>query len=164
MQRFIELSSLVPPGGRFDRSVYGYWAAYRFHESIHISPNFYYGPATGILFRTGAYALVPRLFANQSGRYPDGELTHEVLESFYGFTHYPAPYTYNLGCERIPYDWYGLRSVGSSWPALEVVSDVFSWCGPYPELCSFGGNVNGVDTFAGWSNLSHTVCFTRRTH
>ncbi|KAF2213072.1 hypothetical protein CERZMDRAFT_40386, partial [Cercospora zeae-maydis SCOH1-5] len=147
--RFIELWNLVPQGGRFDLSVLNYWAAHRFHWSIEHSPNFFYGPLTGIIFRTVVYALIPRLLANHTGRYPDGELTHEVLESFYAITHDPAPFTYHVGWERIPANWYGLASTGSSWTLVDAITDAFSFCGPYPELCSFGGNVHGVNTFTG---------------
>lgn len=153
--RFIELWNLVPPGGRFDLSVYAYWAAYRFRESIHISPNFFHAPLFGLFIRTGAYALVPRLLANQSGLYADGELTHPILESFFGVSHYPVPFSYLPGHEKIPENWYGLRSVGSSWPAIQVLADCFSFCGMYDELCGFGGNVAGVDTYVGEWHCTH---------
>ncbi|KAI5362707.1 Putative chloroperoxidase [Septoria linicola] len=175
VERFIKLWSLVPPGERFDLSVYGYWAAYRFHESIHISPNFWFGPTTGLLARNAGYGIPPCCLANQTGRYPDGELTHEILESFYAITHYPAPFTHIPGWERIPANWYGLRSIGSSWPLVQVIADVLGFCASYNELCSVGGNIAGVDTFAGIrlddpasgvANLGHLfegtnlLCFT----
>ena len=52
------------------------FAMTRFQDSVSTNPYFFYGPATGLLVRNGAFLLPPRIFANFSAEYlPDGQLS-----------------------------------------------------------------------------------------
>ncbi|EME78939.1 uncharacterized protein MYCFIDRAFT_60430 [Pseudocercospora fijiensis CIRAD86] len=144
---FHRLYNSVPEGRPFTFHDMGAIAARRFHECIATSPNFYFGPVSGMVVANAAKIFAARLFANYTDpAHPEGVLTHDILKSFFGICDYPRPFTYNIGWERIPERW--TRRPGA-YGLLEFNFDLIQWIGWFPELASIGGNMGRVNTFAG---------------
>lgn len=118
----------------------------RFNQSIAYNPDFFYGPSAGLVVRNAAYAFTGSLFVNTSAEHPDGVLGKEVLKSFFAVTGEEGNFTYNEGCERIPDNWYRRQS---DYTFVSYGLDLVTWVTKYPQLLSFGGNTNGVNTFTG---------------
>ncbi|EME80788.1 uncharacterized protein MYCFIDRAFT_79994 [Pseudocercospora fijiensis CIRAD86] len=100
----------------------------------------------GFIARNAGYLFALRLFANHSTEYPEGQLTHENLKSFFGVTGRGSNFTYQKGWERIPQNFY---KVPLDWGLVQLNLDLVSWTLQYPQLASIGGNLGRVNSFAG---------------
>lgn len=145
MNLFKELYYSVPEGQIFTLESMSASAARRFHESIAGNSFYFYGLYTGVLASNAACVFANRFLANYSNG-PEGELTHNVLYSFYALSDDPEPFTYKAGWERIPDEW-----VSSPAPIglVEFNTDIVQMMLYQPELLTIGGNMGEVNTFVG---------------
>lgn len=70
----------------------------------------------------------------------------DVLKSFWAVYEEDGKLAYKEGWEQIPENWYR-RPVDYSLVGLNL--DLVEWFVKFPILASIGGNVDGVNTFAG---------------
>jgi len=75
--QFYNLGKDNPDGYTID--VLGESAQKRFEQSKAENPYFFYGPATGLVFRNAGFGIAARLFANYSSEHPDGLLSESQL-------------------------------------------------------------------------------------
>merc|ERR1739841_95038 len=64
------------------------------------------GPFTGVLVQPAAYTFIYRFMANHSEEAPAGELSYDVIKSWFAIDGESGSYTANQGHERIPENWY----------------------------------------------------------
>lgn len=145
---FQQMYYYIPEDQLYDLYVMGSLAALRFHQSVATNPYMYWGPYIGLNVN-GAKLFATRLMPSfPPGGNPDGELTHAILKSFFAISDYPVPFTYNVGWERFPFNWYP-RTVDYDLGLL--LADMLQWFVWFPELASIGGNLGEVNTFTGES-------------
>merc|ERR1739843_19935 len=70
------------------------------------NPYFFNGPFTGVLVQPAAYTFIYRFMANHSEEAPAGELSYDVIKSWFAIDGESGSYTANQGQERIPENWY----------------------------------------------------------
>jgi len=116
----------------------------RVEQSIAENPFFYSGPATGLIFRNGAWALITRLMANYSDEHPDGLLTGDNLKSFFAISGDEGSFVYSEGSERIPENWYRRPT---DYDTVDILADILTWSQKYPNVVSIGGNTGTVNSF-----------------
>ncbi|KKK16525.1 hypothetical protein ARAM_003076 [Aspergillus rambellii] len=132
--------------GTFSMELMGERAKIRFDQAKATNPNFYYGPATGLIFRNAGYLFSGRLFRNHSQDNTEGVLTKDIVRNFYGIYGEEGNFTYREGWERIPENWY---RTPSDWDIVNFNADLIPWLVKYPELASIGGNTGTVNSFTG---------------
>lgn len=117
--------------------------------SIANNPNYFSPAFAGVAFTPAAHLFVFELMANHSDANPRGQLTPEVLETFFSYTRDSSgnlQYTY--GHDRIPDNWYR-RSLLDQWTLPDILLGVASQCAAYPSTCKVGGNTGTVNSFTG---------------
>lgn len=127
---------------------------FRFGQSVSENPNFAYGPFSGLIVSQAAFTFIPAFMSNHSAEFPNGKLTRQTLNSFFGVTEKNSDgkgggtLSYAPGTEKIPDNWYRRSStVPYSIPLFAL--DVVRIGAQYPQIVSIGGNTNGVNTFSG---------------
>ncbi|CZR52765.1 related to oxidase [Phialocephala subalpina] len=123
------------------------FAVERFLQDISYNPNFVYLPWSGWFVRNAAIIFSGRLFVNCSEEYPDGILGKEGFKSIYGVTGPDDNMVYNSGGDRIPENYYRRPDDFTFTDGLQDL--LYHTVIKRPTLFSIGGNVNGVNTFAG---------------
>lgn len=117
--------------------------------SIANNPNYFSPAFAGVAFTPAAHLFVFELMANHSAQYPKGLLTPETLMDFFSYTRdAQGNLQYVYGHEKIPDNWYR-RAQDDAWTLPDILAGVASQCLAFPSTCKVGGNVNGVNTFAG---------------
>ena len=70
----------------------------------------------------------------------------EVFKSFFAVTGTEGKFTYNVGHERIPENWY---RIPVDYNLADLNLDIVGWVLQHPELGSVGGNTGTVNSFVG---------------
>ncbi|KAK2000999.1 oxidase [Colletotrichum falcatum] len=147
MDQFRALYDMSPGEGGYDMDLFGERSAARFRESVATNPNFYYGPFTGMIARNAAYLFACRMFSNYSSENPaTGVLNKETLKSFFAVQGQEGNLAYNRGWERIPENWYRMPV---DYTLVQLNLDLVALIAKHPKLGSIGGNMGGVNSFAG---------------
>ncbi|KAF2498991.1 Cloroperoxidase [Lophium mytilinum] len=123
--------------------------AKRFEESKASNPHFYSGPYTGMIGRNAGYAFTTRLLSNHSAEHPLGQMTKNVLKSFwavYEDSKQPSGLVYKRGQEQIPSNWY---RIPVDYSLVQLNVDLLQWYLKYPATLSIGGNMGKVNSFVG---------------
>ncbi|KAH7333514.1 Chloroperoxidase [Rhexocercosporidium sp. MPI-PUGE-AT-0058] len=123
------------------------FAVKRFFQDISYNPNFVYLPWSGWFVRNAAVIFSGRLFVNCSEEYPDGIFSKEGLKAIYGVTGPDDDMVYVRGSDRIPENYYRRPRDFTFTDGLADL--IYHTIIKRPVLFSIGGNVNGVNTFAG---------------
>ena len=79
----------------------------RFEQSIDNNPYFFYGPFSGVGVQPAAYTFIFRFMGNKSAERPEGQLTKEVLKSFFAISGTEGNFTY-VSVSIIPYCAHGV--------------------------------------------------------
>lgn len=130
--------------------------SFRFNQSVAENPHFFYGPFSGLIVSQAAFTFIPAFMSNHSAAYPNGVLSRQTLNSFFGVTENNSDgkgggkLTYAPGTEKFPDNWYR-RPTANAYSIPEFAADVLRMAGQYPQITSVGGNTNGVNTFTGVS-------------
>ena len=121
----------------------------RFDQQIANNPDFFNAPFSGVLVQPAAYTFIYRFMGNKSAEHPDGQLTQEVLKSFFGMTQAKdGSWSGGLGHERIPDNWYK-RAIGDEYTIPFFNLDVVQEGIAYPKFFDVGGNLGKKNSFAG---------------
>ena len=121
----------------------------RFDQSIQNNPYFFNGPFSGVAVQPAAYTFIYRFMGNKSAEHPEGQLTKEVLKSFFGVTeNSDGSLSGGEGQERIPDNWYK-RAVGAEYTIPFFILDLLQEAGVYPKFLDIGGNTGTTNTFTG---------------
>ncbi|KAF2813627.1 uncharacterized protein BDZ99DRAFT_557545 [Mytilinidion resinicola] len=107
------------------------------------------GPYTGMIGRNAGYAFAIRLLNNHSVENPLGQMTKNVLKSFwavYDDDKPPSGLVYGKGHEQIPSNWY---RIPVDYTLVRLNVDLFQWYLKYPATLSIGGNTGKVNSFVG---------------
>lgn len=126
----------------------------RFTESVEQNPHFFYGPFSGFVVSQAAFTFIPAFMSNHSAEFPNGILSRQTLNSFYGVTETggtgvgDGTLTWNAGTEKIPDNWYK-RSSSVPYSIPLFVLDTLRIENKYPQITSIGGNTGTVNSFAG---------------
>merc|ERR1711915_754755 len=94
------------PGGFVTMESLTSFRAQRFNTQKETNPYFFNGPFTGVLVQPAAYTFIYRFMANHSEEAPAGELSYDVIKSWFAIDGESGSYTANQGHERIPENWY----------------------------------------------------------
>jgi len=123
------------------------YAVDRWYQDVSYNPNFVYLPWSGWFVRNAAVVFSGRLFANHSEEYPNGILGKEGLKAIYGVSGPEDNMTYTRGSDRIPENYYRRPT---DYILVEGTLDmIIEVAAKHPVLFSIGGNVDGVNSFAG---------------
>jgi hypothetical protein len=79
--------------------------SHRFDTQIARNPYFFNGPFTGVLVQPAAYTFIYRFMANHTAANPTGELSYDVIKSWFGIQGNDGSYVAKQGWERIPDNW-----------------------------------------------------------
>jgi len=113
------------------------------------NPYFFNGPFTGVAVQPAAYTFIYRFMANHSAEHPEGQLTQDVLKSFFGYTSDGnGGFTGGLGYERIPDNWYK-RAVGDEYTIPFFNQDLTQEALMYNKFLDVGGNTGTTNSFTG---------------
>ena len=121
----------------------------RFDASIANNPYFFNAPFPGLLVQSAAFTFIYRFMANHSAENPIGDLSYDVIKSWFGITGENGNYKANQGYERIPDNWYR-RSLVSTYTIPYFLGDTVVAAGLHPKFLDIGGNLDGkTNNFAG---------------
>jgi hypothetical protein len=93
------------PGGEVTIDSLTAFRSHRFDQQIANNPYFFNGPFAGVLVQPAAYTFIYRFMANHSAQNPSGNLTYDVLQSWFGVQGTNGKYEAKQGTERIPENW-----------------------------------------------------------
>ncbi|USW58199.1 Putative chloroperoxidase [Septoria linicola] len=136
------------PSGFVDLNSLTSFRSKRFDAQIANNPYFFNGPFTGVLVQPAAYTFIYRFMSNHSAAAPVGELSHDVLKSWFGITGNSGSFKVNPGQEKIPLNWYR-RSRSYPYESTYFLGDAAAAIALYPKFANVGGNTNGRNTFTG---------------
>ena len=131
----------------------------RFDQSVNNNPYFFNGPFSGVAVQPAAFTFIYRFMGNKSAEHPEGQLTQEVLKSFFGFTeNSDGSFSGGEGYERIPDNWYK-RAVGDEYTIPFFMLDLVQEALLYPKFLDIGGNLGETNSFTGVDvgNLTNNV-------
>lgn len=123
----------------------------QFDHSIANNPYFFNAPFSGVAVQPAAYTFIYRFMGNKSAEHPDGQLTQDVLKSFFSMTGPDSNgnFTYVEGYERIPDNWYKRSPTISPYTIPFFMLDLVQEALVYPKFLDIGGNTGKVNTFTG---------------
>jgi len=127
---------------------------FRFEQSVSENPFFFYGPFSGLIVSQAAFTFIPAFMSNHSAEFPNGRLSRQVLNSFFGVTENNSDgagggtLSYAPGTEKFPDNWYR-RSTLNAYTIPAFAADVVRLGAEYPQIVSVGGNTDGVNSFTG---------------
>jgi hypothetical protein len=85
------------PGGSVTLDSLTSFRSQRFDTQIDSNPYFFNGPFTGVLVQPAAYTFIYRFMANHSAESPIGDLSYEVIQSWFGISGSNGSYQANQG-------------------------------------------------------------------
>ncbi|KAH6625885.1 hypothetical protein C7974DRAFT_209323 [Boeremia exigua] len=143
------------PGGQVSLESLTAFRSDRFDTQIKNNPNFFNGPFSGVLVQPAAYTFIYRFMANHSAENPEGLLSYETLQSWFGVEGTNGAYNAVQGTERIPTNWYR-RALEYPYEVDYFLVDVVNAAKLHPKFLNVGGNLGKTNSFAGVdvSNLS----------
>ncbi|OTA22672.1 hypothetical protein BTJ68_12763 [Hortaea werneckii EXF-2000] len=136
------------PGGFVTMESLTSFRAQRFNTQKETNPYFFNGPFTGVLVQPAAYTFIYRFMANHSEEAPAGELSYDVIKSWFAIDGESGSYTANQGHERIPENWYK-RAIAYPYELDYFNADVLNAAALHPEFLDVGGNLGTTDSFTG---------------
>jgi len=136
------------PGGFVTMESLTSFRAQRFNTQKETNKYFFNGPFTGVLVQPAAYTFIYRFMANHSEEAPAGELSYDVIKSWFAIDGESGSYTANQGQERIPENWYK-RAIAYPYETPYFLADVVNAAGLHPEFLDVGGNLGTTDSFTG---------------
>lgn len=120
----------------------------RFDTQIKNNPYFFNGPFTGVLVQPAAYTFIYRFMANHTQDHPEGILTYETIQSWFGVSGSNNNYQANQGTEQIPLNWYR-RALEYPYETDYFVVDAVNAAALHPKFLNVGGNTGTTNSFAG---------------
>jgi hypothetical protein len=122
------------------------------HNSISTNPQFFFGPFSGLLVSNAGHCFVPGMMANFSSENPNGQVTKNILMSFFAVSEDPitGALKHKKGHERIPDDWFRRPSgLLNEYGNLEFAIDLIKMAAVNPAILKVGGNTGKINSFAG---------------
>lgn len=138
------------PGGFVTMDCLTSFRSHRFDQQVARNPYFFNGPFTGVLVQPAAYTFIFRFMANHTAEAPAGELSYDVIKSWFGITGDNGNYVANQGQERIPDNWYR-RAFEYPYEVTYFLADVVNAAGLHPKFLNIGGNTGTTSSFTGVS-------------
>jgi hypothetical protein len=133
-QDFIDNS----PGGVVTIDSLTKFRSKRWDDQVSKNPYFFSGPLSGLAFAPAGYTFAYRFMANHSVENTKGELTHDVLATWYGVSGESGSYTAKHGHEAIPRNWYK-RAVEYPYSLPYFIADLLDAGLKHPKFLSIGG-------------------------
>ena len=130
--------NLVAMGDKYNLDNAAAQSDYTTRYSILNNPYYFSAPFSGFV-APGAHNFVVNFMSNHSVENPGGELTRDILQSFFAVTGTPTNFQYNQGQERIPLNWYK-RPTLQQYNANDVFADILVNNAMYPGIARVGGN------------------------
>ncbi|KAH8731968.1 hypothetical protein GQ44DRAFT_722127 [Phaeosphaeriaceae sp. PMI808] len=118
----------------------------RFDAQVKNNPYFFNGPFSGVLVQPAAYTFIYRFMANHSAERPAGQLTHEVIQSWFGIEGSSGKYTAVQGAECIPENWYR-RALEYPYDTPYFLADALNAATLHPKFLNIGGNTGTTNSF-----------------
>jgi hypothetical protein len=120
------------------------------NQQVSISNNpYYFAPLfSTTLVVPAAYNFVINFMSNHSAEEPSGYLDGSMFKQFFAVGGDYPNFTWLPGQERIPDNWYR-RTSTNQYNIPNVFEDLAIGWLVYPNSFRLGGNVNGVNTYAG---------------
>lgn len=118
------------------------------HRSIQTNPLYFAPLFSTTLVAPAAYNFIVAMMSNHSAEYPAGRLDGYNFKTFFGIGGQYPNFRWLKGQERVPDNWYR-RTIGQDYDAIDVFGDLIPKFAAYPDSFRFGGNVNGVNSYAG---------------
>lgn len=117
-------------------------------SSIANNPYFFSAPFSGVLVAPAAYFFVINLMSNHTAEEPSGYLDGQMFKEFFAVKGTYPNFKWMPGQERIPDNWYKRPTI-SPYDIANADSDLGVQYAAYPDSFKLGGNVNGVNSYAG---------------
>lgn len=136
------------PGGQVTLDSLTAFRSDRFDTQIRNNPNFFNGPFTGVLVQPAAYTFIYRFMANHSAEHPEGLLSYETIQSWFGVEGTNGNYNAVQGTERIPKNWYR-RALEYPYEVDYFLVDVLNAAKLHPKFLNIGGNTGKTNSFTG---------------
>ena len=156
---YAKQSSVSNEESNYNLAVLQEFRSERFDQSINDNPYFFNAPFAGVAVQPAAYTFIYRFMGNKSAEHPEGQLTQEVLKSFFGITeNSDGSFSGGIGQERIPDNWYK-RAVGDEYTIPFFMLDFVQEASLYPKFLDIGGNLGTTNSFTGVDvgNLTNNV-------
>ena len=83
---YAKQSGLSNDESNYNLAVLQEYRSERFDQSIMNNPYFFNALFSGVGVQPAAYTFIYRFMANKSAEHPEGQLTQDVLKSFFGIT------------------------------------------------------------------------------
>ncbi|KAL5422368.1 hypothetical protein PMIN04_004789 [Paraphaeosphaeria minitans] len=122
--------------------------SHRFDTQISQNPRFFNGPFSGVLVQPAAYTFIYRFMANRSAEHPAGQLTYDVVQSWFGVQGSNKNYNAVQGTERIPENWYR-RAIEYPYDTEYFLADALNAAALHPKFLDIGGNTGTTNSFVG---------------
>jgi hypothetical protein len=126
--------------------------SFTLQDSISKNPQFFFGPFSGLLVSNAGHCFVPGMMANFSTKYPKGQVTRQMLLTFFAVFEDPVTgvLTHKKGHERIPDNWFR-RPTGllNGYGNVEFAVDLIKMAMVNPGILKVGGNTGKVNSFVG---------------
>ncbi|TKA24995.1 hypothetical protein B0A50_06093 [Salinomyces thailandicus] len=136
------------PGGYVTMDTITSFRSKRFDTQKSTNPYFFNGPFTGLFAQPAAYNFIFRFMANHSAEAPVGELSYDVLKSWFAISGESGSYSVQQGHERIPHNWYR-RALEYPYSVEYFLGDLLATARLHPKFLDVGGNQGQVDSFTG---------------
>ena len=126
------------PGGVVTMDSLTQFRSKRWDDQVANNPYYFNGPFSGIAVQPAGYTFIYRFMANHSAENPVGELTHDVLATWFGVSGEPGSYSVKQGYEAIPLNWYK-RAVEYPYSIPYFLADLVNMGLQHPKFLSIGG-------------------------
>ncbi|KAF2448414.1 Cloroperoxidase [Karstenula rhodostoma CBS 690.94] len=124
------------PGGEVTLDSLTSFRSHRFDTQISQNSEFFNGPFSGVLVQPAAAA------------HPAGQLTHDVVQSWFGVQGSNKNYNAVQGTERIPDNWYR-RAIEYPYDTEYFLADAVNAAALHPKFLDIGGNTGTTNSFVG---------------
>jgi hypothetical protein len=122
--------------------------ALKVQESIENNPLYFSAPFATFVVSPAAFNFVINLMSNHSQEEQSGYFNGEMFKTFFAVEGEYPNFKWLPGQERIPDNWYR-RPAPFFYELKDIGGDVAIQYLAYPDSARIGGNVNGVNTYAG---------------
>jgi len=136
------------PGGQVTLDSLTAFRSDRFDTQIANNKYFFNGPFSGVLVQPAAYTFIYRFMANHSAEHPEGLLSYETIQSWFGVEGTNGKYNAVQGTEQIPKNWYR-RALEYPYEVDYFLADVVNAAVLHPKFLNIGGNTGTTNSFAG---------------
>jgi hypothetical protein len=140
MHRFNRLYSLLGEEDNISHDKMASQVYYTAEYSLLNNPYYFSAPFSGLV-APDAHNFVVNFVSNHSADNFGGQLSGEILKSFFAITGEPGSFVHNRGQERILENWYKRPST-EPMDTVDTNVDTTVNNGMYPGIIRFGGNVS----------------------